>query len=150
MIGVGKTWRANARRAGLGVVLLGALAACDPVPTGDATCNSALGCELIALTAKEMRRDIGKDFGSGVVLRNARSLGQTLVVDMSLPLSGAAFKEPMGQSILKTIGKSFAGGFCEGRYSDEFFQMGNTVRVRGFSNDNQLVADQVIRSCGRQ
>lgn len=138
-----KVWR-----AGLGLLMIGTLAACDPVPTGDTSCKSAFACEVIELTVKEMRSDFGKDFGGGVVLRNARAIGQTLVVDMSLPFSSEAFKEPAGQKIIKDIGKRFAGGFCKGEYSREFFKLGNTVRTRGFSKDNKLVADQVIRSCG--
>jgi hypothetical protein len=138
-----KVWR-----AGLGLLVIGTLAACDPVPMGDASCKSALACEVIELTAKDMRSDIGKDFGGGVVLRNAHALGQTLIVDMSLPLSSEAFQEPAGQEIIKDIGKHFAGGFCEGEYAREFFKLGNTLRTRGFSKDNKLVADQIIRSCG--
>lgn len=138
----------KAYRAGLGLVIVGALAACDPVPTGDTSCKSAFACEVVELTVKELHADIGKNFGGGVVLRNARALGQTLVVDISLPLSNEAFKEPAGQQIIKDIGKYFAGGFCKGEYAREFFKLGNTVRTRGFSKDNKLVADQVIRSCG--
>lgn len=139
----GRGWR-----AGMAVVLLSALAACDPAPVGDTSCVSAVGCEIVALTVKDLRGDIGENYGGGVVLRNARALGQTLVVDVTLPLSATAFKEPVGQQMIKTVGPAFAGGFCEGEYARDFFALGNKVRVRGFSTDSQLVADRVIISCG--
>lgn len=132
----------------IGALALMMVAACDPVPVGDTTCESALACEVVQLTAKEVRRDIGKDYGGGVVLRNARALGQTLVVDASLPLSAAALKEPAGKNLIGILGKSFAKGFCEGDSGGRFFALGATVRIRGFSRDNVLVADQIVRSCG--
>jgi len=140
----------KAWRAGAAALVFGALAACDPVPTGDTTCESPAACEIIALTAEGMRTNIGKNYGGGVVLRNARALGQTLLVDVSLPLSSAAFELPIGQRIIKDFGKNLADGFCGGEFADEFFDMGGVLRGRGFSKDNKLVADQVIRSCGRQ
>ena len=138
-----KVWR-----AGAGLLILGALAACDPVPVGDTTCKSAFACELNVVTAKSMRADIGRDFGGGVVLRNARAVGQSLVVDLSLPFSSTAFSEPAGQRVIQNFGKNLASGFCSTAYANDFFKMGNTVRARGFSRDNKLVADQVIHSCG--
>ncbi len=131
-----------------GVALL-ALAACDPVPVGDTSCPSPAVCEIVALTASDVRSDIGKNYGGGVVLRNARALGPALVIDVSLPLSAEAFKTPVGQRIIRDFGKNLAGGFCSaGATSDDFFKMGATLRARGFSKDSVIVADQVIRSCG--
>jgi hypothetical protein len=138
------------RRAGLGMLVLGALAACDPVPTGDTTCKSAFACEVIELTAKNLRDDIGRNFGGGVVLRNTRAIGQTLVLDVSLPFSSAVFKEPEGQRVLQEFGKNLGRGFCRSENADRFFESGSLLRGRGFSKDNKLVVDQVIRSCGRR
>lgn len=140
--------RTRGRRAGMAVALLALLGACDPQPVGDTSCSSAVGCEIVALTAQEMRADIGENYGGGVVLRNASALGQTLVVDLTLPLTAAAFKEPAGAALIKGFAPEFAGGFCEGAYARDFFALGNKVRVRGFSRDSQLVADRVITSCG--
>lgn len=142
--------RAKACQAGIGIFMLGALAAWDPVPAGDTTCHSAATCEFIALTAKQMRSDIGENYGRGVILRDARAAGQTLVVDVSLPLPGAAFKEPVGQRAIGVFGENFAGNFCEGAFSNDFYKLGRVSRGRGFSTDNELVTDQVIRSCGRR
>lgn len=137
-------------RACAPLLLVGALAACDPQPVGDTSCRSEFGCEIIKLTAQDMKRDIGENYGGGVILRNAQALGQTLVVDLTLPLTAAAFREPVGQGLLKKFAPEFAGGFCEGEYADDFFDVGNKVRVRGFSKDSQLVADSVITSCAGQ
>ena len=145
MNGLGaKVWR-----AGFGLLAVAALAACDPVPTGDTSCKSAYSCDIIKLTAQVIRSDIGKNYGGGVVLRNARAIGQTLVIDVTLPLSSAAFKEPIGQQVAKDLGKNIGKGFCSGRNAEKFFEAGNTLRARGFSKDNKLVADQIVRSCGR-
>jgi len=145
----GKEKMSGARRMRGGLIAAAflALAACDPVPQGDTRCESALACEMVKLVAADVRTDIGKNFGGGVVLRNAQTVGQSLVMDVSLPLSQAAFSEPLGKRIASNFGRDIARGFCSGPDAQRFFDLGALLRVRGFSSDNRLVADQVIRSC---
>ena len=123
------------------------LAACDPAPQGDTGCPDPFACEIAAETARIMRSDIGKNFGGGVVLRNAHAVGQVLVLDVNLPLSKAGFATPVGQRVLRDFGKNLARGFCGEESANEFFAMGLKLRGRAFSNDNALVADQTITSC---
>lgn len=123
------------------------LAACDPVAQGDASCDTPRACEATRIIAAELRKDIGKDFGGGVVLRNAQPLGQALVVDMTLPLTQAEFSTPKGRAVTRTFGRSFAKGFCGGASASDFFKLGATLRPRGFSRDGKLVIDQIVQSC---
>ena len=134
-------------RFGLAFLAVGALAACDPVPQGDTSCESAYACEVVGIMAKTIRADIGTDFGGGVVLRNIRALGQVLVMDVSLPFSNAALAEPAGQDFLGDFAGNLAGGFCSVKSAQKFFDSGGKLRARGFSTDNTLVADKIVVSC---
>ncbi len=139
--------QAKSLRYGLAVLAIGALAACDPVPQGDTSCENPRACAFVSFAAKALKADVGKNFGGGVVLRNTYAVGQVLVIDTSLPLTKAQFSQPVGQQVLGTFAQAFAAGFCSEREAQSFFDEGGQVRVRGFSKDNALVADKIIRSC---
>ena len=133
-------------RAVLAALALGAIAACAPQDTGP--CNNAEACAIVKGTADFLKSDIGRDYGSGVTLRDTRAVGQTLLVDIGLPLPATAFNQPLGKGVLRSFAASFASSFCEGPNAGEFFAMGSDIRLRGFSNDNRVVSDQRITSCG--
>jgi len=128
-----------------GALVLGALSACAPQDTGP--CTNVEACAIVQGTAGFLKNDIGRDYGSGVTLRDTRAVGQTLLVDIGLPLPATAFGQPLGKGVLSTFAASFASSFCEGPNAGEFFAVGSDIRLRGFSNDNKIVSDQVIKSC---
>ena len=140
----GKT--ASSVRAVFAVLALGAVAACTPQPTG--TCSNPTACAIVQGTAGFLQSDIGTDYGAGVILRDVRAVGQTLLVDVGLPLPASAFSQPLGKGVLSSFATSFASSFCKGPNAGEFFELGSDIRLRGFSNDRTLVSNQVIKSCG--
>jgi len=137
-------------RWGLTLATLAVLSACMTVPQSR-PCTTAEACLVSEIIATDMGKDIGKDFGGGVLLSNVQAAGSLVVVDIQMPLPVANLETVQKRALHEVNVQSFVAGFCrpmleEG--AEDIFQFGNAFQVRTVGSDGALAGASTIESCG--
>lgn len=125
---------------------LSVLAACVAPPPSE-PCAQAEACQVSQLIVQDMRRDVGRDFGGGLVLRNVEVAGSLVVMDLEIPIPARSLEEVQKRALHSVAAQGFVDGFCGDPDSEEVFMFGNAFQMRSFGNDGGLIGASTIRSC---
>lgn len=123
-------------------------AACQPVPQGGSCEANPSACAASNFIAVEMAKDIGTDFGGGLVLRNVQAAGTDVVVDLGVPIPAAPLEAVQKRAVHELLTQAFASGFCSDPEVEEVFDLGVLFQVRSFGADDALIGVSRLTSCG--
>lgn len=134
-----------------------ALAGCEPAPApttasiqptpASSGCENPLACDIASAVAMDMRADRGRDFGGGVVLRDARADDETLVMQLNLPLSGRTLDSGTRDQLDTVLAQTLVAEMCSDRDVRLFFDLGGNMRLQTFGTDGAVLTDSTLRNC---
>ena len=123
-------------------------AACVAPPPQDLPCPQPEACLMADFMAAELQKDVGREIGEGVTVRNVQSAGALLVFDLNMPIAAAPLETVQKRIVHEVAAAAFAEGFCGNPEAEEVFQFGNQFQLRSFGTDNVPIGASTLQSCG--
>jgi len=122
--------------------------ACMAPPPQSVPCEQAEACLMAQFVADELRADIGRDIGDGVMVRNIQAAGALVAFDLGLPIPAGSLELVQKRVVHEAASAAFVEGFCGNPRAEEVFQFGNQFQLRSFGTDGVLMGASTLRSCG--